>query len=79
MSNQCEVVSNCVKRYRVQQVTLLTLGAHAQEDYGTCLVRVCMSVTTLASTAFVSTFQVRYVRLLFRLFSIFKLLACHTS
>ena len=35
---------------------------------------VCASVTTLASTSFVSTFQVRYmyVRLLFRLFLIIK-------
>ena len=36
---------------------LLTLGVYAQEGYGTCLV----SVTTLASTSFVSTFQVRYI------------------
>ena len=51
---------------------LLTLGAHAQEGYATCLVCVCLcvSVPTLASTAFVSTVQVRYVRLLFRLYSI---------
>ena len=53
---------------------LITLGAHAQEGYGTCLcVCVCLSVcTTLASTSFVSTFQVRYVRLSFRLYSIFN-------
>ena len=45
----------------------LTLGAHAQEGYGTYLVYlcVCMSVTTLASTSFLSTFQVRYLRMAF--------------
>ena len=32
----------------------------------------CVSVPTLASTLFVSTFQVRYIRLSFRLFSIFN-------
>ena len=59
---------------------LLTLGAHAQEGYGTCLVYVsvcvcvcvCVSVTILASTSFVSTFQIRYVQLSFRLYSIFN-------
>ena len=51
----------------------LTLGAHAQEGYGTCPVCVCVSVPTLASTMFVSTVQVRYVRLSFRLYSIFNL------
>ena len=56
----------------------LTLGAHAQEGYGTCLVYVsvcvcvCVSVTILASTSFVSTFQIRYVQLSFRLYSIFN-------
>ena len=46
----------------------LTIGVHAQEGYGylSC-VCVCVSIRTLASTAFVSAFQVRYVRLLFRL------------
>ena len=45
---------------------LLTLGTHAQEGYGTCLVclYVCVSVTTLVSKSFVSSFQVRYVWLL---------------
>ena len=37
-----------------------------------CLyVCVCVSVTILASTSFVSTFQIRYVQLSFRLYSIF--------
>ena len=34
---------------------------------------VCVSVTTLAQTSFISTFQVRYVRFSFRLFLIFNL------
>ena len=41
--------------------------------YLSCVsVCVCVSVTTLASTLFVSMFQVRYVWLSFRLYSIFK-------
>ena len=51
-------------------VQLLALGVHMQEGYGTCFV--CVSVPTLASTSFVSTVQVRYIRLLFRLYSIFN-------
>ena len=49
---------------------LLTLGAHAQESYGTCLVclSVCLSVTTLAATSFILTFEVRYVGVYYRLF-----------
>ena len=46
----------------------LTLGAHVQERYGTCLV--CLSVSTLASTSFLSMVQVRYIQLTFRLFLI---------
>ena len=35
-------------------------------------VSVCVTVTTLASTSFVSTFRVRYVQISCRLFSIFN-------
>ena len=48
-----------------------TLGAHTVLSCLVCLC-VCMSVTTLVSTSFISTFQVRYVRLSFRLFLIFN-------
>ena len=52
------------------QVLLLTLGAHAQEGYCSCLVcvRVCLSVTTLAATSFVFTLKSRYVGVFNRLF-----------
>ena len=49
---------------------LLTLGAHAQEGYCSCLVCVCvcLSVTTLAATSFVFTLKSRYVGVCYRLF-----------
>ena len=57
---------------------LLTLGAHAQEGYCSCLVcvcvcvcvcvSVCLSVTTLAATSFVFTLKNRYVGVCYRLF-----------
>ena len=59
----------CVEEYRGVRSMLhppfLTLGVHAQESYGTCLVYicVCMSVTTLTSTLFISTVQARYVKI----------------
>ena len=42
-------------------VPILSLGAHAQEGYGTCLVclSVCLSVCTLAPTSLVSTIDSR--------------------
>ena len=36
---------------------LVTLGVHAQEGYSTCLVCVCLSVTTLSATSVVSTLK----------------------
>ena len=53
---------------------LLTLGAHAQKGYGTCLVcvSVCLSFTTPAPTLLVSTLKVRYVGVDPRLFLLFK-------
>ena len=53
---------------------LLTLGAHVQEGYCSCLVcvcvclSVCLSVTTLAATSFVFTLKSRYVGVCYRLF-----------
>ena len=56
---------SCTSYYmhRWCKIGFLTLGAHAQEGYGTCLVcvSVCLSVTTLALTSFVSTVQVWYI------------------
>ena len=58
---------------------LSTLGAHAQEGYGSCLVClsvcvcVCLSVTTLSATSVVSTLKVRYGGVCLRLFSVFNL------
>ena len=60
-------------------MTLLTLGTHAQEGYGSCLVClsvclcVCLSVTTLSATSVISTLKKRYVRVCPRLFSVFNL------
>ena len=74
------MVTNFAPSYRnvhLLVLTLLTLGAHAQEGYGTCLVCVCMSVclsvTTLAATAVVSTLKMRYVGVYLRLFLLFNL------
>ena len=50
---------------------LLTLGAHAQEGYGTCLVCVCVSVCTPAPTTLVSTLKMGYVGVYLRLFLLF--------
>ena len=56
------------------RTTLLTLGAHAQEGYCSCLVcvcvclSVCLSVTTLAVTSFVFTLKSRYMGVCYRLF-----------
>ena len=56
----------------------LTVGTHAQEGYGTCLVcvsvclSVCLSVTILAVTSVVSTLYMRYVGVYLRLFSVFN-------
>ena len=56
MSAEVSVRSVCRVSY-----ALLTLGAHAQKGYGTCLVcvsvcvSVCLSVTTPAPTSLVST------------------------
>ena len=58
----------------------LTLGAHAQEGYGSCLVGVCVyaclcvcvSVTTLAATSLVSTLKMRYIGGYLRLFLVFN-------
>ena len=49
---------------------LLTLGMHAEEGYGTCLVclSVCLSVTTLAATSFFLTLEVRCLGVYYRLF-----------
>ena len=56
---------------------LLTLGAHAQEGYGTCPVCLCvcvsLSVMTFSATSFVSTLESRYIRVDYRLFLIFNL------
>ena len=48
--------------------SFLTLSAHVQEGYGTCLsvclsvsLCICLSVTTLAATSFVLTLEIRYV------------------
>ena len=53
-------------------VPSLTLGAHAQEGYGTCLVCayvcVCVSVCTPAPTTLVSTLKMGYVGVYLRLF-----------
>ena len=46
----------------------VTVGAHAQEGYCSCLVCVCLSVTTLAATSFVFTLKSRYVGVCYRLF-----------
>ena len=56
----------------MQLDTYLTLGAHAQEGYGSCLVCVCLFVTTLTATSLVSTLKMRYVRVCLRLFSVFN-------
>ena len=61
-------------------MNILTLGAHAQEGYSTCLVCVwgggggglCLSVTTPAPTLLVYTLKIRYVVVYLRLFSLFK-------
>ena len=56
----------------------LTLGAHAQEGHGTCLVCVWggvdLSVTTPVPTSLISTFKKRYVGvyLLFLLFNVWN-------
>ena len=54
----------------------LTLGTHAQEGYGSCLVCVCMSVclfvTTRAATSIVSMLKMRYVGVCLSLFSVFN-------
>ena len=60
----------------------LTLGAHAQEGYGTCLVcvsvcvsvcmSVCVSVCTPAPTSLVSALKIRYAGVYLRLFSVFN-------
>ena len=77
----CLPTSNCL--YAV----LLTLGAHAQKGYGTCLVCVCLcvcvsvclsvcvclSVTTPVPTSLVSMLKIRYVGVYPRLFSPFNL------
>ena len=47
----------------------LTLGAHAQEGYGTCLVCVC--VCAPAPTTLVSALQIGYVGVYLRLFLLF--------
>ena len=52
------------------QTLIYTLGVHIQEGYGICLVYLSVYMS-LASTSFVSTFQVRYVQLSCRLFLIF--------
>ena len=56
-------------------VRSLTLGAHAQEGYGTCLVCVCVcvcvSVCTPAPTTLVSTLKMGYVGVYLRLFLLF--------
>ena len=50
---------------------LSTLGTHVQEGYGTCLVCVCVCSNSSVNSV-VSTFQVMYIRLWFRLYSIFN-------
>ena len=51
----------CQKGLNSATACLLTLGAHAQEGYCSCLVcvcvSVCLSVTTLAATSFVFTLK----------------------
>ena len=66
---QCLLVSSFW--HGVIPTSFLTLGAHAQEGYGTCL-SVCLSVTTLAATSFVLTLKVRYVGVYYRLFLDFR-------
>ena len=61
---------------RTHIATVLTLGAHAQEGYCSCLVCVCVCVSvclsvclsTLAATSFVFTLKSRYVGVCYRLF-----------
>ena len=51
---------------------VLTLGAHVQEGYSTCVcavcLSVCLSVCTPAPTTLVSTLKMRYVGVYLRLF-----------
>ena len=54
---------------------LLALGAHAQNDYGSCLVVClfgCLFVTILAATLIVPTLKMRYVGVCLRLFLVFN-------
>ena len=51
----------------------LTLGTHAQEGYGTCLVCVCLSVCVYSSAniaRFYTQNEVQYVGVYFRLFNV---------
>ena len=57
-----------VESFLISEVSSLTLGAHAQRGlrYLLC-VSVCLSVTALAATAFVSACNQRHLRHCFRL------------
>ena len=61
--------SKCVFAYKE-----LTLGAHAKEGYGSCLVYVCacVCVTTAAATSFIYTHKAWYVHFLGKLLSRFS-------
>ena len=63
--------SACLHTLLISELRSLTLGAHAQEGYGTCLC-LCVCVTTLAATSVVSTLKMRYVGVCLRLFSVFN-------
>ena len=64
----CTVIM-CVQFYRYTKVAF---SNPRRACAGGLLYLSCVSVTTLTSTSFISTFQVRYVRLSFRLYSIFN-------
>ena len=57
------IVVGCMATKSIVDAVLLTLGAHAQRglQYLLC-VSVCLSVTALAATAFVSTCNKRHLR-----------------
>ena len=77
----CTYEGTCIFKCTLHPPLLLTLGAHAQEGYCSCLVCVCvsvclsvclcvcLSVTTLAATSFVFTLKSRYVGVCYRLFT----------
>ena len=70
---KCALHATVFKEVNPQPHPSLTLGAHAQEGYCSCLVcvylSVCLlSVTTLAATSFVFTLKNRYVGVCYRLF-----------